>query len=110
MTTSGATRTIGPEDDHAAGLSPLYTGVISTSSNVGIIANSVVLAAWFAQRGSQAAVGVTSSAEDWSVVSAIKLAASRASPRLDPDPRSSHMISFTRCTSMRGGGTYPREA
>jgi hypothetical protein len=43
--------------------SPLYTGAMSTLSSVGIIVNSVVLAAWFAQRGSQATAGITSSAE-----------------------------------------------
>jgi hypothetical protein len=75
--------------------SPLYTGAMSTSSSVGIIANNVVLTAWFAQRGSQAAAGVMSLAEGWSVVSAFKLAASRVSPKLDPDPRSRRMMSFT---------------
>jgi hypothetical protein len=68
---------------------------MSTSFNVGIIANSVVLAAWFAQRGSQPAAGVMSSDEGMSVVSAFKLTASRVSPRLDPGPRSSRMMSFT---------------
>jgi hypothetical protein len=43
--------------------SPLYTRVMSTSSSVGIIANSVVLATWFTQRGSQPAAGITSSTE-----------------------------------------------
>jgi hypothetical protein len=38
---------------------------------------------------------VTISAEGWSVVSAFKLVANRVSPRLDPGPRSSHMMSFT---------------
>jgi hypothetical protein len=65
------------------------------SSSVGIIANNAVLAACFTQRGSQAAAGVMSSAEGWSVVSGFKLGASRASPRLDPGPRSSRMMSFT---------------
>jgi hypothetical protein len=75
--------------------SPLCTRAMSTSSNVGIIANSVVFAAWFTQRGSQPAAGVTSSAEGWSVVSAFKLAASNVSLRLDPNPRSIRMMSFT---------------
>jgi hypothetical protein len=75
--------------------SPLCTGAMSMSSSVGIIANSDVLAAWFTKRGSQAAAGIMSSAEDWSMVSAFKRATSRASPRLDPGPRSSRMMSFT---------------
>jgi hypothetical protein len=95
VTTSGAARTAGPGDDHATGVVALCTRVMLTSSSVGIIANSVVLAAWFAQRGSQPAAGITSSAEGWSVVSAFKLATSRMLPRLDPGPRSSRMMSFT---------------
>jgi hypothetical protein len=75
--------------------SPLYMGVMSTSSSVGIIASSAILTAWFTQRGSQPAIGVTSSAEGGSVVSAFKLMASRVSPRIDPGPRSSRMMSFT---------------
>jgi hypothetical protein len=43
---------------------------MSTPSSVSIIANSIVLTAWFAQRGWQATADVTSSAEDWSMVSA----------------------------------------
>jgi hypothetical protein len=85
VTTSGAAQTTELGNDHAAGLvAPLHW------SDVDIIQRGHP-----AQRGSQAAVGVMSSAEDWSVVSAFKLADSRASPRLDPGPRSSHMMSFT---------------
>jgi hypothetical protein len=75
--------------------SPLCTRAMSTSSSVGIITNSAVLTAWFVQRGSQPAIGVTSSAKGGSIVIAFKLAASRVSPRLDPGPRSSCMMSFT---------------
>jgi hypothetical protein len=75
--------------------SPLCTGVMSTSSSVGIIANSDVLAAWFAQRCSQPAASIMSLADGWSVVSALKLTASKVTPRLDPGPRSSRMMSFT---------------
>jgi hypothetical protein len=75
--------------------SPLCTRVMSTSSNVGIVANSAVLAAWFAQMGLQTAAGTMSLAENWFMVSAFKLAASRISSRLDLGPRSSCMMSFT---------------
>jgi hypothetical protein len=64
------------------------------SSSVGIAANNADLATWFAQMGSQTAGGTTSSAKNWSVVSAFKLMASRSSSRLDPSLRSSHMMSF----------------
>jgi hypothetical protein len=59
-------------------LSPLCMGVMSTSSSVDIVANSSVLTTWFTQMGSQTAANTTSSAENWSVVSAFKLATSRA--------------------------------
>jgi hypothetical protein len=95
MTTSGATQTAEPGDDHAAGLVALCTGAMSTSSNVGIIANNAILVAWFTQRGSQPAAGIMSSVEGWSIVSAFKLAASSVSHRLDQVLRSSRMISFT---------------
>jgi hypothetical protein len=45
--------------------------------------------------GSQTAVGTMSSAENWSIVSAFKLATSRTSSRLDPGQRSSRMMLFT---------------
>jgi hypothetical protein len=60
-----------------------------------IITNNDVLAAWFAQRGSQPTTGVMSSTEGGSVVSTFKLAATRVSPRLDPSPQSNRMMSFT---------------
>jgi hypothetical protein len=44
--------------------SPLYTGAMSTSSSVGIVANIAVLTAWFTQMGSQTAAGTTSSVEN----------------------------------------------
>jgi hypothetical protein len=75
--------------------SSLCPGAMSTSSSVGIIANSAVLTTWLTQRGSQAATGVMSSTEGWSVVSFFKLAASRVSPRVDPGPWSNRMMSFT---------------
>jgi hypothetical protein len=75
--------------------SPLCTGAMLTSSSVGIVANSAVLTAWFAQMGSQTVAGTRSSAENWSWVSAFKLATSRAASRLDPGLRSSRMMSFT---------------
>jgi hypothetical protein len=77
---------------------------------MGNIANIVVLAAWFTQRGSQPATGVTSSAEGWSVVSAFKLTASRVSPRLDPGPQSSRMMSFTPVYIQWDDETGPGEA
>jgi hypothetical protein len=43
---------------------------MSTSSSVGIAASNVALATWFTQMGSQTAGGTTSSAENWSVISA----------------------------------------
>jgi hypothetical protein len=59
---------------------------MSTSSSVGIVANSAVLIVWFTQMGSQTAADTTSSAENCFVVSAFKLAASRTSSWLDPGP------------------------
>jgi hypothetical protein len=75
--------------------SPLYTGVMSTSSSVGIVASNAILVVWFAQMGSQTAAGTMKSVKNWSAVSALKLVASRASSRLDPGPCSSCMMSFT---------------
>jgi hypothetical protein len=45
--------------------------------------------------GSQTAIGAMSSAENWSVVSAFKLATNKAASRLDLGPRSSRMMLFT---------------
>jgi hypothetical protein len=59
---------------------------MSTLSSMGIVANSVVLTAWFVQMGSQTAAGTMSSAENWYVVNALKLVASRTSSRLDLGP------------------------
>jgi hypothetical protein len=69
---------------------------------VGIVASSAVLAAWLAQMGSQTAADTMRSAENWYAVSAFKHAASNASSRLDPGPRSSCMMSFTRVYTDAG--------
>jgi hypothetical protein len=68
---------------------------MSTLSSVGIATSNVVLTTWFTQMGSQTTGGNMSSVENWYVVSAFKLVASRSSSRLDPGPRSSRMMSFT---------------
>jgi hypothetical protein len=86
VTTSGTLGPPGPGMTTPRDWSPLCTRAMPTSSSVGIIANSIVLTTWFMQRDSQPVVGITSSAEGGSVVSAFKLAASRVSPRLDPGP------------------------
>jgi hypothetical protein len=75
--------------------SPLFTRAMSTSSSVGIIANSAVLTAWFVKMGLQTVARTMSSAENWSVVSAFKLATRWAASKLDPGPPSSRMMSFT---------------
>jgi hypothetical protein len=86
VTTSGTLGQLAPGMTTPWDWSPLCTRAMPTSSSVGIIANSIVLTAWFAQSDSQPVVGITSSAEGGSVVSAFKLAASRVSPKLDPGP------------------------
>jgi hypothetical protein len=95
VTSSGANRTAGSEDDHTAGLvAPLHWSDVNIVQR-GIVANNAVLATWFVQMGSQTIADTTSSAENWSVVNTFKLAVSRTSSRLDPGSRSSRMISFT---------------
>jgi hypothetical protein len=52
VTTSSATRTAGPEEDHAAGLvAPLHWSDVDIVQR-GHYSQQRVLAAWFTQRGS----------------------------------------------------------
>jgi hypothetical protein len=78
VTASGATRTVGPGDDHAAGwVAPLH------GSNVNIVQRG-----YYRQQRCPRRLVRAKGCLETSV-------ASRVSPRLDPGPRSSRMMSFT---------------